>query len=164
MLSPASVAVVRGALCTSALLLFRTVHAADAPLFAAPATGTTTGAAGSGSIGQVTIALGVVLAFVFLAAWALRRLRKLNLSGNPQQMEVVAQIALGAKERAILIRVRDMQVLVGVAPGRVTALHAFPVSDASTLIAPQTDAPATGVSTPAPLSFQALLKKSLGLS
>ena len=51
-------------IATAAILFTHGAQAADAPLFAAPAAGQATGAAGSGSIGQVTIALGVVLAFV----------------------------------------------------------------------------------------------------
>ena len=112
-----------------------------------------------------------VLAFVFVAAWALRNLRKLNLSGNAQHLQIVAQVTLGPKERAVLIRVNDRQVLVGVAPGRVTALHTFtaPMDAVSQVTGSQVTSPhVTGhvdstQAVLAPLSFQALLKKSLGL-
>jgi flagellar protein FliO/FliZ len=144
------------------------VQAADAPMFAAPAPGHPAGATTGGSIGQVTIALAVVLAFVFVAAWALRHLRKLNLAGNAQQLQVLAQVTLGAKERAVLIRVNDMQVLVGVAPGQVTALHTFPAPPAAQA-SPGEAGVATNNSTADAAvthvpSFQALLKKSLGMS
>jgi flagellar protein FliO/FliZ len=139
-----------------------TVYAADAPLFAAPVTGHATGSSGGGSFSQVTLALAVVLAFVFLAAWALRHLRKLNIAGGAQQLQIVAQVALGSKERAVLVRVNDVHVLVGVAPGRVTALHSFVAPSAAS---PQINVPPEQTQvTAAPVSFQSLLKKSLGLS
>jgi len=154
--------ILRSALVTAVLLVSHAAQAVDAPLFAAPAANHASGPAGGGSIGQVTIALGVVLAFVFVAAWALRHLRKINLSGQAQHLEVVAQVSLGAKERAVLIRVNNLQVLVGVAPGHVTALHTFTTPVEIGVVAEKNVVPTT---TPAAMpSFQALLKKSLGLS
>jgi flagellar protein FliO/FliZ len=149
-------------------LAAQTVAAADAPLFAAPAPGHAAGPAGGGSLSQVTIALAVVLAFVFVAAWAMRHLRKLNLSGNAQQIQIVAQVALGAKERAVLIRVNDLQVLVGVAPGQVTALHTFTApmaaDGAQTEVVSNTSAISTAAAPPGSTpTFQSLLRKSLGL-
>ncbi len=59
----------------AAMLLFAQASlAAEAPLFAAPAAAQAGNATGAGSIGQVTVALAVVLAFVFVAAWAMRYL------------------------------------------------------------------------------------------
>jgi flagellar protein FliO/FliZ len=137
-----------------ALLVNAAAFAQDKPLFAAPQP-TDAGPSGAGSIGQVTVALAVVLAVVFAAAWALKQARRLNLSGNPRGLQVVGQVALGAKERAVLVQVNGVQVLVGVAPGQVTALHTFteiPPADAAAETE-QVDAP----------SFKSLLKNSLGL-
>jgi flagellar protein FliO/FliZ len=155
-------------LFSAALLLAQTAVAEEAPLFAAPATGHANGPAGGGSIGQVTLALAVVLAFVFVAAWLMRHLRKLNLSGGVQHLQVVSQVTLGAKERAVLIRVNDLHVLVGVAPGQVTALHTFttPIETsgaASTNTSESKLSDSGSVATGAMPSFQSLLKKSLGL-
>lgn len=145
----------------TAFVGMQSAFAADAPLFAAPTAEHASNPTSAGSIGQVTLALTVVLALVFVAAWALRYLRKLNIAGGDQQLEIVAQVSLGAKERAVLIRLNDVQVLVGVAPGQVTALHTGP--------APASKAPASEVavvndgSAISKPSFQALLKKSLGM-
>jgi flagellar protein FliO/FliZ len=153
-------------LVTAALLLAQTAVAEEAPLFAAPSTGHATGPAGGGSIGQVTLALGVVLAFVFVAAWAMRHLRKLNFSGGTQHLQVVSQVTLGAKERAVLIRVNEVHVLVGVAPGQVTALHTFttPVEVAGTASSKPSEQSSAAAATGVMPTFQSLLKKSLGLS
>ena len=139
----------------------QSAFAADAPLFAAPAAEHASSPTSAGSIGQVTLALTVVLALVFVAAWALRYLRKLNIAGGDQHLEIVAQVSLGAKERAVLIRLNDVQVLVGVAPGQVTALHTGPApasKPTASEVAVGNDAAA--INKP---SFQALLKKSLGM-
>jgi flagellar protein FliO/FliZ len=151
------------------LVVAQTAVAEEAPLFAAPAAGHVNGPSGSGSIGQVTLALAVVLAFVFVAAWVMRHLRKLNLSGGVQHLQVVSQVTLGAKERAVLIRVSDLHVLVGVAPGQVTALHTF-TAPIETSGAASANTAETKLSESRPVaptgampSFQSLLKKSLGL-
>jgi flagellar protein FliO/FliZ len=71
-------------------------------------------------------------------------------------LDVIADLPLGPKERAVLVRVGKTQLLIGVAPGRVTTLHvlAEPVDVASPLAAAGAERP----------SFHALLMKSLGKS
>ena len=66
---------------------------------------------------QVTLSLVLVLAAVFAAAWVVRRLRGFGKFGAGA-IEIVADIALGAKERAVLVQVGKQQLLLGVTPGR----------------------------------------------
>src|SRR5262245_33620150 len=77
----------------------------DQPLFAAPHANGAAANGATGSVGQVTVALVIVLGVVFVAAWALKQARRLNLSGNPRSLQIVGQVALGAKERAVLVQV-----------------------------------------------------------
>ena len=95
----------------------------DAPhAFAAPQVIGTTHVSGVSGLGEVTLALVVVLAAVFACAWLVRRMRGLgNRVGNA--IELLAEVPLGQKERAVLLRVGATQLLVGVAPGRVNTLH-----------------------------------------
>ncbi len=67
---------------------------------------------------------------------------------------MVADLRLGPKERAVLLQVGGTQLLVGVAPGQINALHVL----AEPLAAQAAAAPATldGV------SFKTLLRRSLG--
>jgi flagellar protein FliO/FliZ len=128
--------------------------------FAAPSTMNSAPPSGVSSLGQVTLALGLVLAVIFVSAYALRRMRGFGKTGTGA-LEIVADLALGQKERAVLIRVGNQQVLVGVAPGRVTTLHvlAEPVAVAT----PTNHGPAAGGPGNADRpSFKALLMKSLG--
>jgi len=127
--------------------------AATAPTFAAPGVASSTGAASAGGLGQVTVALLLVLAAIFGVAWFLRRLR--GLSGGAESLQVVAQVALGARERAVVVQVGSQQVLLGVAPGRVNLLQVLPEG---TLPAPQPPSASMSVRP----DFAALLKKSLG--
>ena len=64
----------------------------------------------------------LVLAAVFAAAWVVRRLRSFGKLGAGA-IEIIADVALGTKERAVLIQVGAQQLLLGVAPGRVNTLH-----------------------------------------
>jgi flagellar protein FliO/FliZ len=124
--------------------------------FAAPSVTTTAAPSGIASLGQVTLALGLVLAFIFVAAWLMRRMRGFGKTGTGA-LDVIADLPLGQKERAVLIRVGNKQVLVGVAPGRVTTLHVLdePVS----LTPPTTSGGPVDADRP---SFKSLLMKSLG--
>jgi flagellar protein FliO/FliZ len=129
--------------------LFASPHAASP--FAAAARAAAP--AGAGSLASVTFALLVVLAAIFAVAWVARRVRGIgNRVGNA--IDVLADVPLGPKERAVLLKVGTEQVLIGVAPGRVSALHV--------LREPVEVTKAASATTPAATSFGALLKRSLG--
>jgi flagellar protein FliO/FliZ len=135
------------------------VRAAESPLFAAPQAAAVP-ATGAGSFVQVTIALAIVLAAVFAAAWLMQRLRNIG-GGQAGSIKVVTSVALGPKERAVVVQVGRQQLLLGVAPGRVTTLHvlAEPLNgqepvNAIVASSGQPDVP----------NFRSLLRKSLGLS
>jgi flagellar protein FliO/FliZ len=102
-------------------------------------------------LGQVTLALGAVLVAIFALAWLLRRVRA--VAGRADALSVLAEVRVGPKERAVLIKVGGSQLLVGVAPGQVSTLHVLdqPVNVAGGRAA-----------TPERPSFRALLMRSLG--
>jgi flagellar protein FliO/FliZ len=70
---------------------------------------------------QLMFGLIVVLIAIGVTAFLLRRLGR--LPHGPGAMRVISGLSLGARERAVLIQVGDKQILLGVAPGRVQALH-----------------------------------------
>ena len=94
-------------------------------MFAAPQTAPATHAGGLGGLGEVTLALLLVLGAIFALAWMLKRVRGFN-SRVGSSLEVIAHVPVGAKERALLIKVGPTQVLIGVAPGRVNTLYVLP--------------------------------------
>src|SRR5689334_14104981 len=97
------------------LLVPWVARAETARPFAAPSVMSSVAPSGVGSLGQVTLALALVLAVIFAVAWTLRHVRGL---GKPQgaALDVLANLPLGQKERAVLIRCGSTQVLLGVAP------------------------------------------------
>jgi flagellar protein FliO/FliZ len=119
-------------------------------VFAAPGAVTSAPVSGVASLGQVTLALCIVLGAIFLCAWVARRMRNIS-SGRAGAVNVVAEVRLGAKERAVLLQVGNTQLLVGVAPGQINALHV--------LAEPIATPPAAPLDS---VSFKALLRRSLG--
>ena len=140
------------------LLLPMQLLAADATelaprVFAAPAATAAVPVGSAVGLGQVTLSLLLVLAAVFAVAWMTRRLRTLG-TGNSATLEVVSQVALGARERAVIVRVGQTLLLLGVAPGRVNLLQQLPEGSMSVEAAPTAQA-----SKP---DFATLLRRSLG--
>lgn len=93
--------------------------------FAAPPAVTQTATTGVGGLVQVTLALLLVLVAVFAVAWIFKRMRGFG-SRVGNAIDVLADIPLGQKERAVLLKVGATQILIGVAPGRVNTLHVLP--------------------------------------
>jgi flagellar protein FliO/FliZ len=120
---------------------------------------------GGGAL-RVMLALMLVLAAVFAAAWLLRRLRLVG-GADGSQLSILGQVSLGARERAVLLRVGQERLLLGVAAGSVRLLHALtdPVEpNLAPLAAPQDRAPtgASAVTSAAAPTFRELLRRSLG--
>jgi flagellar protein FliO/FliZ len=82
-------------------------------------------AVSSGSVVQVIVSLLFVLAAIVLVAWILKRI---NMPQNAvgSALKVVSGVAVGQRERIVLVEVNDTWLVVGVAPGQVTALHTMP--------------------------------------
>ncbi|MFI4866681.1 MAG: flagellar biosynthetic protein FliO [Steroidobacterales bacterium] len=139
----------------------RALWAASATPFAVPLQQSAPGPAGG--LLRVVLALIVVLAAVLAAAWLTRRMRSFSGAGSGANLEMLAQLPLGTRERAVLVRVGDAQVLIGVAPGNVRTLHVLERASLPQAGAIPSDAGATpaGDSGARP-TFKALLLRSLG--
>ena len=122
--------------------------------FAAPGAAASLPHTGMGGIGQVTVALLVVLALVFVLAYLLKKMRAATGAG-PNGIEVLAQASLGAKERAVVIRVDGTRYLLGVAQGQVSLLQVLSQSTPATPPAPPEPSPGKP-------DFSQLLRRSLG--
>jgi flagellar protein FliO/FliZ len=107
--TPVPATLAPAALGTSALSAFAAPAHAGAPSTA-------------GGLLRVTLALIVVLAAIFGAGWLSRRVHGTRGTRHPG-LEVLAQLPLGPRERAVLIRVGAQQLLVGVCGGCVRTLH-----------------------------------------
>ncbi|MDP2828825.1 MAG: flagellar biosynthetic protein FliO [Sulfuricellaceae bacterium] len=67
----------------------------------------------------------MVLATVALVAWLLKRLAPGHVSAGGA-LKLVGGIAVGPKERVVVVEIGDTWLVLGVAPGQVTALHQLP--------------------------------------
>ena len=123
-------------------------------MFAAPHTAAPPTPVGVHGLSEVAFALIIVLAAIFLVAWIVRRMRLVG-SRVGSEIDVLAQVQLGQKERAVLLKVGKTQILLGVAPGQVSALHVL----AEPLEINKTPAAANDDSRN---SFRAILMRSLG--
>jgi flagellar protein FliO/FliZ len=78
-----------------------------------------------GGVLQVLFGLVVVLATVAATAWLLKRFAPGQVSAGGA-IRLIGGIAVGPKERVVVVEVGETWLVVGVAPGQVTALHNMP--------------------------------------
>jgi flagellar protein FliO/FliZ len=126
----------------------------DPTLFAAPATAAHGGSAGGAF--EVTLALLLVVGVIAALAWFARRARGGLFRGKNSRIQVLSSQPLGVKESAVLVRVGDTDILIGVAQGSVRPLHVFP-QGANTEAPPQIES-----SDGKAPSFKDMLMRSLG--
>jgi flagellar protein FliO/FliZ len=82
-------------------------------------------AVSTGSVLQVILSLLLVLATVVVVGWLLKRIN-LPQQGAGNALKVISGVAVGQRERIVLVEVNDTWLVVGVAPGQVSALHTMP--------------------------------------
>lgn len=73
------------------------------------------------SVLQWGFSLIVVLAIFVMIIWLLRKTGSLNFSGK-SQLAIISGLSLGMREKLVLIKVGEKQLLLGVTPGRVDKL------------------------------------------
>ena len=83
-----------------------------------------------GSMLQVLLGLVVVLAVIAGAAWLLKRFGGMA-RGPANIVKVIGGSAVGQRERVVLVEVGDTWLVIGVAPGHVTALHSMPKGEST---------------------------------
>jgi flagellar protein FliO/FliZ len=79
-----------------------------------------------GSLTQLTLSLVAIVALILAISWALKRLKLAGPRGAGE-MAVISELTIGPKDRIVLIRVGDSQVLVGIGasgPVQLTPLAA----------------------------------------
>ncbi|WP_433769455.1 flagellar biosynthetic protein FliO [Pseudomonas putida] len=111
----------------SALVLPLSVLAAEPAATTAATTAVTAApVASSGVAGQLTqlvLGLLLVVGLIFFLAWLLRRVQQAGPAGKGQVIELIGSRALGPRDRLVLVQVGNEQILLGLSPGTITALH-----------------------------------------
>ncbi|MBV4484219.1 flagellar biosynthetic protein FliO [Pseudomonas sp. SWRI153] len=108
------------------LALPLSVLAAEPGTTAAAAPAATAPMVNSGVAGQLTqlvFGLLLVLGLIFFLAWLLRRVQQAGPAGKGQVIELIGSRALGPRDRLVLVQVGNEQILLGLSPGTITALH-----------------------------------------
>lgn len=70
---------------------------------------------------QWLLALTIVLAIFAGLVWLVRKSGALPLN-NKNQLAILAGLSLGVRERLVLVKVGDQQLLLGITPGRMEKL------------------------------------------
>jgi flagellar protein FliO/FliZ len=81
----------------------------------------------AGTMLQFALGLAAVLGLILAAGWVMKR-SALGKSA-PGMIKVLAGAAVGQRERVVIIEVADVRMVLGVAPGQVTALHSMPLAE-----------------------------------
>ena len=71
---------------------------------------------------KMTVALSIVVVAIFGVAYLVQRFGRLPASGQGH-LKVMSSLAVGPKERIVLLQVGKEQVLVGVTPSEISRLH-----------------------------------------
>jgi len=74
-----------------------------------------------GSLAQLTLSLIAIVALILAISWALKRLKMAGPRGAGD-IAVLDELSIGPRERVVLLRVGESQVLVGVGASGVVPL------------------------------------------
>ena len=74
---------------------------------------------------QMLLGLALVLGLIVLASWALKRFGA-GAASSGSVIKVLTAASVGPRERVVLVEINDTWLVLGVAPGRVSALHQLP--------------------------------------
>jgi flagellar protein FliO/FliZ len=97
------------------LLLPVTAWASDAPSPGIPA----------GTYLQATLALLLILGLLFGTAWLARKLSGGKGFGQGG-MKIIGGVALGPRERIVLVEIGESWLVIGIVPGQIRTLHQLP--------------------------------------
>lgn len=84
-----------------------------------------------GSTNWLYIAMNFAIVLALLAGvlYVLKRMQSGNLLGMPtRKIKVIEMVSVAPRQKVVLLRVKDQDVLIGVSPQQVNAIATFPVS------------------------------------
>lgn len=74
---------------------------------------------------QAFLGLGLIVALLFGTAWFARKLSGGHKFGQGN-MRVIGGVALGPRERLVLVEVGEHWLVIGIVPGQIRTLHTLP--------------------------------------
>jgi flagellar protein FliO/FliZ len=86
-------------------------------------------------IAQYLISFGLVIGLLLAALWGLKKVQMqggLRKRSNSQRLQILESVSLGARQKILLIRCDEQDLMVGVTPGEIRPLHVLPSAAEST--------------------------------
>ena len=84
---------------------------------------------GSTNLLYVAMNFAIVLALLGGVLYVLKRMQGGNLLGMPaRKIKVIEMVSVAPRQKVVLLRVKDQDVLIGVSPQQINAIATFPVS------------------------------------
>ena len=77
---------------------------------------------GADVILQLVLSMVLVIGVIILFAWLMRRVGRFS-GQTGGTLRILGGLSLGTREKLVLVKVGDTQLLLGVAPGRINKLH-----------------------------------------
>ncbi len=77
-----------------------------------------------GELLRVVLGLAAIVAMIFAAGWLSRRLQARTMPGG-RRIRCVETLAVGARERVLLLEADGKRLLVGVGQGGLRTLHVY---------------------------------------
>lgn len=95
--------------------------------------------ADAGSLGGTVFALLLVVGLILALGWLAKRMPGFGRGASNNGLRMVASLAIGARERVVVVEVGTTQLLLGVGPGGTRTLHTLdePLPEAGPAQAPQ---------------------------
>jgi flagellar protein FliO/FliZ len=84
-----------------------------------------------GSTNWLYIAMNFAIVLALLAGvlYVLKRMQGGNLLGMPtRKIKVIEMVSVAPRQKVVLLRVKDQDVLIGVSPQQINTIATFPVS------------------------------------
>ena len=103
------------------LLIEKTAYAATRPIEVPSVIGT-------GGMLKITLSLLLVLGAILAVTWVLKRMNVAQ-QGKGNMLKVLGSVAVGQRERIVLVEIKETWLLVGVGPGQIRTLHTLPKDD-----------------------------------
>jgi flagellar protein FliO/FliZ len=113
----------------------------------------------SGYFLQLVSGLGVVLLSIAVLAWLLKRINRLP-NRDLKDLELLASLSVGQRERVVIVRAGTTELVLGVAPGSISKLGEIstaPIAEQGEVSSPEDDA--EGTDKPRKEAFSALIAK-----